>query len=119
NSITYITNNILNNNYINNIFNNCYNMIHATMMIIMAEILFNTMMYLPVLSTCPTNLPAIAKNINQIHEIVTVATVNNTLSEPSYNAALVPITPIVSIIACGFNNDTDIANPICFRAVIE
>ena len=41
--------------------------------------------------------------------------VNIIFAIPLYFKALVPITIIISIIACGFNIDT-IANKICFLA---
>lgn len=48
------------------------------------------------------------------HETLIQAIVNAILLLPLYNAALLPITPIVSKIACGLSNETDKAKLTCF-----
>lgn len=90
----------------------------ATNKMMILDTLFNIMINLPDLSNIPTCLPAIARPKNQNQEIKIVATVNPTFSYPEYSDALVPITPIVSIMACGFSNETDSAKLICFLADI-
>ena len=86
----------------------------ATNKMIILDTLFKMMINLPDLSNIPTCLPPIASPKNQNQEIKIVAAVNPTFSYPEYSDALVPITPTVSIMACGFSNDTDSAKLICF-----
>jgi hypothetical protein len=62
----------------------------------------------------PTCLPINARAKNHIQEIVIQESVNPNFSIPEYEMELVPITPIVSIIAWGFNKETEVAKAICF-----
>lgn len=81
---------------------------------IMAEILFRTSKKLPDLSIFPMNLPSRESPINQIHETQIHVTAKIIFSSPWYLNELVPITPTVSRIACGFSKDTEAANNTCF-----
>lgn len=76
------------------------------------ENLFNTVIVFPVESNPFRNFPAKAKLINQIQETIIVAKVKAHFSLPMYCIEFVPITPIVSKIACGFSNETDAAKII-------
>ena len=78
------------------------------------ENLFNNTIVFPVESILFRNFPAKAKLINQIHETIIVASVKAHFSFPMYWIEFVPITPIVSKIACGFNNETDAAKGFAF-----
>ena len=57
-------------------------MIKLTIMTITLENLFNNIMYLPVLSTDPSNFPSIANKINHNQETTIVEMLNNNLSVP-------------------------------------
>lgn len=76
----------------------------------MLDILLIIVNNFPVLSIDPTIFPKIASKKNHNHETLIQAIVNAILLLPLYNAALLPITPIVSKIACGLSNETDKAN---------
>ena len=85
--------------------------------IINAESWFIRFNRLPFVSSCPTLLPAIASEKNHIQDTAIQDNVKIHFSNPEYTKELVPITPIVSKIACGFNRETDAAKKICFFAV--
>ena len=82
----------------------------ATAIMIMQDNLFITTNNLPDLSILPTDLPNKAKKINQIHETNIHVKVKSEFVISLSGRLLVPITPIVSIIACGFNKETDKAS---------
>jgi hypothetical protein len=86
----------------------------AVIQMIIAEILFNIPRNLPDVSTFFSNRPARHSPWNQHHDTKMHVAVKIILSVPEYTSELEPITPIVSRIACGFSNDTDRANTICF-----
>lgn len=79
-----------------------------------AEHLLKIVISLPVPSSFFIVAPATVKPKNQHQDTTIQAVVNNNCSVPTYFSALVPITPTVSKIACGFNKETDIAKTICF-----
>jgi hypothetical protein len=81
---------------------------------IKADILLRINKKFPDLSIFPMILPTSESPINQIHETIIHVTVNIIFSSPWYCNELVPITPTVSMIACGFNKETDAANNTCF-----
>src|SRR3954449_3110651 len=80
--------------------------------IMMADTLFNIRINFPDGSSLPSNLPANAKLKNQIQETRIQEIIKIIFAVPLKDNELVPITPIVSIMACGFNNDTEAANAI-------
>ena len=82
-----------------------------------ADILLIASMTLPERSRRPAVLPAAAKLANQIQDTTKQEPANTSFSIPAYASELVPITPIVSKIACGFSSDTEAAKAICFLAV--
>ena len=67
--------------------------------IIRADTLFKVVINPPELFNLPTCLPTNAREKNHIQEIVIQAKVNPSFSIPVYEIELVPITPMVSIIA--------------------
>ena len=64
-----------------------------------AETLFKITIYPAELGNLPTSLPAKASEKNQIQEMIIQAKVNPIFSRLVYDNELVPITPIVSMIA--------------------
>lgn len=86
----------------------------AVAQIKIAEHLLNTFISLPERSSFFNDAPARVRPKNQSQEISIQAAVKFICADPVYFSALVPITPIVSKIAWGFNKETDRANKICF-----
>lgn len=79
-----------------------------------AEHLLNSRINFPEPSSFLNEAPVNVRPKNHSQEMNTQATVNIICSVPLYFNALVPITPIVSKIACGFRSDTESAKRICF-----
>ncbi len=69
----------------------------------------------PLLSSFPVVLPASANPVNHNHDTRMQEIPKTNRSVPEYCNELIPITPTVSKIAWGFNNDTDEAKAICLK----
>lgn len=80
----------------------------------MAETLFNSWKNISALLALPRVLPKNANRKNQLQDTKIQLIVKIYLKNPWYSIEFVPITPIVSNKACGFNRETDAANMICF-----
>ena len=85
--------------------------------IINADTLFNRVINPPEFVNLPICLPIKAREKNHIQDTIMQANVNPSFSIPEYEIELVPITPIVSIMAWGLSKETDIAKTICFLEV--
>jgi hypothetical protein len=81
---------------------------------IIAEMVFTHVSSRPDVSRRPTVLPTILKPKNHSQDTAIQTAAKASFSSPAYFKELVPTTTTVSSIACGFNNDTDIAKAICF-----
>ncbi len=79
-----------------------------------AEHLLKILITFPELSSFWKEDPVTVRPKNHSQEIRTHAVVKMNCSVPLYFKALVPITPIVSKMACGFRSDTESAKRICF-----
>src|SRR5690606_10243584 len=81
-----------------------------------ADNLFNTGMNPGFISF--STRPATAKKTNQTKETRMQAAVNPIFSAPAYCSELAPITPTVSMMACGLSRETEPANITCSRGEI-
>jgi len=84
----------------------------ATENMITAESLLIDFIQSPDLSSLCTKCPETERLKNQIHDANIHAKLYTHLSVPVKCKEFVPITPMLSIIACGFNIDTEAANKI-------
>ena len=81
----------------------------------MFDILLIIVNNFPVLSIDPIIFPKIASKRTITMKTLIQTIVNAILLLPLYNAALLPITPIVSKIACGLSNETDKSKTYLFH----